>query len=152
MFDDASVDLIYSSHTLEYFDRIEVASVLREWSRVLKTGGVLRLAVPDFAALVTLYERTGDLDRVVGPLYGRWPIPGADEVVYHRTVYDERCLRQILEQNGFQDCRRWDWRTVFTDDLAGFDDYSQAYYPHMDKDDGLLISLNMEATRSASNP
>ncbi|RPJ57790.1 MAG: methyltransferase, partial [Dehalococcoidia bacterium] len=26
-------------------------------------------------------------------------------------------------------------------------DYSQAYIPHMDKENGILISLNVEATR-----
>ena len=28
-----------------------------------------------------------------------------------------------------------------------YDDYSQAYIPHMDKERGILISLNVEATR-----
>ena len=28
-----------------------------------------------------------------------------------------------------------------------YDDYSQAYYPHMDKDNGILISLNVEAIK-----
>ena len=50
MFDDNSVDLIYACHVIEYFDRIEVLDVLREWHRVLKPDRVLRLAVPDFAA------------------------------------------------------------------------------------------------------
>ena len=36
MFGDNSVDLIYSSHTLEYFDRVDVLNVLKEWRRVLK--------------------------------------------------------------------------------------------------------------------
>ena len=38
MFEDGSVDLIYSSHTIEYFDRVEVIAVIEEWCRVLKRG------------------------------------------------------------------------------------------------------------------
>ena len=40
-FDEETVDLIYASHVLEYFDRDEVLVVLEEWKRVLKKGGIL---------------------------------------------------------------------------------------------------------------
>ena len=71
MFPDNTVKLIYACHVLEYFDRVEVTDVLREWRRVLAPGGTLRVAVPDFAALVRVYQTHGQLDRLVGPLYGR---------------------------------------------------------------------------------
>lgn len=148
MFADRSVDLLYASHVLEYFDRVEVGPVLAEWRRVLAPGGTLRLAVPDFAALCTLYGQTGELSRVLGPLYGRWKA-GPQTVLYHRTTYDFASLQEMLEQSGFHAVQRWDWREVFTGPLAGFDDYSQAYYPHMDKENGLLISLNVQARRPA---
>jgi len=48
-FDNNSVDLIYASHVLEYFDINEVKDLLREWRRVLKPGGELRVAVPEVA-------------------------------------------------------------------------------------------------------
>ena len=35
-YEDESVDLIYASHVLEYFDREEVVDILSEWTRVLK--------------------------------------------------------------------------------------------------------------------
>ncbi|MHB8970185.1 MAG: tetratricopeptide repeat protein, partial [Pirellulaceae bacterium] len=50
-FVDNSVGLIYASHLLEHFGRNEVEGVLREWYRVLRPGGLVRLAVPDFAAV-----------------------------------------------------------------------------------------------------
>ena len=43
---------------------------------------------------------------------------------------------------GFARVRRWDWRAT---EHAGIDDYSQAYLPHMDKENGTLVSLNLEA-------
>jgi len=141
-----TADLIYVCHAFEYFDRVEVADVLHEWRRVLRTGGILRLAVPDFESLVHVYKRYGDLSLIHGPLYGRWPIttPSGEQCLYHRTVYDFEALRRVLESAGFAGVHRYDWRTTIHRD---HDDYSQAYIPHMDKEHGLLISLNVEATK-----
>jgi len=141
----ASVDLIYASHVLQYYDRQEVRAVLAEWRRVLKPGGVLRLAVPDFPALVDVYELSGSLGPILGPLYGRMAIEGDGErLIYHKTAYDFPALEAVLSESGFEDVRRWDWRKSFH---ADHDDFSQAYVPHMDKDHGLPVSLNVEATR-----
>lgn len=146
MFPDASADLLYSCHALEYFDRVEALEVLREWRRVLKPGGVLRLAVPDFEALVQVYRKYGDLNKVHGPLYGRIDIstPSGPSRLYHRTTYDFEALRSLLESVGYRSVRRYDWRKTIHKD---YDDFSQAYVPHMDKDHGILISLNVEATK-----
>jgi len=147
MFEDNSVDLIYSSHALEYFDRIEVRSVLAEWRRVMKTNAVLRLAVPDFEALIQIYMNTNDLNNILGPLFGRIKVksPDSETVLYHKTVYDFQNLKNLLEENGFGDVRRFDWRET---ELIDYDDYSQAYFPHMDKENGQLVSLNVEANKT----
>ncbi len=142
-----SVEIIYASHILEYYDRNEAVTVLCEWRRVLKIGGTLRLSVPDFSKLITLYNITSDLSKIIGPLYGRWEIPGSGTLIYHKTTYDFDSLKALLEENGFYNIKIWDWKEVFSGDNKGFDDYSQAYYPHMDKENGLLISLNIEGTK-----
>ena len=145
MFESESVDLIYCSHAFEYFDRQEAPVVLKEWHRVLKSGGVLRLAVPDFQNLIALYNREDDLDKLLGPLYGRMEIFTPEpKVIYHKTVYDFRSLRCLLESVGFTGIHRYDWRKTIHKD---YDDHSQAYYPHMDKKKGILLSLNIEGTK-----
>lgn len=148
MFDDNSVDLIYCSHALQYFDRQEASKVLKEWHRVLKEGGLLRIAVPDFEAIVKVYLKYKDLNHrgILGPLYGRIIVKTSEgeKIIYHKTAYDFESLKKLLESVGFKNVRKYDWRKTIHKD---YDDYSQSYIPHMDKEHGLLISLNVEATK-----
>lgn len=143
---DNSVDLIYCSHALEYFDNDEASRCLAEWRRVLKCGGVLRLSVPNFDALIKIYQNTGDITKVIGPLFGKMTIPSVDGqlTLYSKTVYCERSLRKLLLKNGFGNPELWDWRLT---EHAMIDDHSQAYFPHLEKQKGLLISLNMQAVK-----
>jgi len=146
-FKNNSVDLIYCSHAFEYFDRFEAIKVLKEWRRVLRKGGILRLAVPDFEAIVKVYLKYGknlEHQGILGPLFGRWPIPGDKKIVYHKTVYDFKSLKRLLEGNGFIKVGRYDWKKTIHKD---YDDYSRAYVPHMDIKKGILISLNVEAIK-----
>ena len=142
---DASVDEIYASHVLEYFDRNEVNAVLLEWKRVLKKNGILRLAVPNFEALISVYQKTEEIEKILGPLYGKWNVSNGD-YIYHKTVYDNKSLTSLLEQLGFREIKQWDWRQVFKNNPE-YDDHSQAYFPHMDKENGRLISLNIECKK-----
>lgn len=146
MIADESVELIYSSHSFPYFDRQEAVGVLAEWHRVLKPGGILRLAVTDFDGILKVYAKTGELGKILGPLFGRMEIetPDGPKTIYEKTTYNFADLSRLLEENGFTDVRRYDWRQTIHKD---YDDHSQAYYPHMDKENGIHISLNVEATR-----
>lgn len=139
-------DLLYASHVLEYFDRWEVKEVLKTWWAVLQVGGTLRVAVPDFEAMSEIYQKEKKLDMILGPLYGRMEVGNTSQMIYHKTTYDFAALAAVLEDCGFTDVRRYDWRETIHKDV---DDHSQAYLPHMDKEHGKLISLNVEATKKS---
>ena len=141
-YDDNLVDVIYASHVIEYFDRHEIKSILQEWYRVLRPGGVLRVAVPDFLKLSWVYQDTKNLDNILGPLFGKMPM--GDQTIYHKTLYDFNSLKDLLQSLGFKDIISYNWKET---DHSQHDDHSQAYYPHMDKENGLLISLNVEAKK-----
>lgn len=101
---DASADLVYASHVLEHFGRWEFRATLTEWRRILKPGGILRLAVPDFAACAKLYYKPGLADGLTG-LIGLIVGGQRDGMDDHRMVFDEPFLRQELLGLGFRNIR-----------------------------------------------
>jgi predicted SAM-dependent methyltransferase len=140
IFRDDTIDLIYACHVLEHFPRADVARVLAEWYRVLKPGGVLRLAVPGFEEIVAIYQKYHDMSQIIGPLMG-----GQDyQYNFHYVCFDYSSLARQLMEAGFRHAYRYDWRQT---EHADVDDFSQAYIPHMDKDHGLPVSLNVEAVK-----
>ena len=54
-FGDAEVQACYASHVLEHLSRPQAKALLNECWRVLRPGGVLRLAVPDLEAIAREY-------------------------------------------------------------------------------------------------
>lgn len=135
-----SFSLIYSSHILEHVHRHQILATLSHWRDLLVDGGVLRLAVPNFEACVERYNETGDLSELVGLLYGGQNFPKNS----HHIIFDWTAIKKCLEAVGFKEVRLWDWAKT---EHAQFDDYSQCYLPHLDKVSGMLMSLNVEATK-----
>jgi predicted SAM-dependent methyltransferase len=147
LFKDNSVDLIYSSHTLEYFDREEVLPVLQEWNRVLKLNGKIYLSVPDFKAMSELYLNEGvPLHKFLGPLYGKMDSNG--KTIFHKTVWDYASLGEYLRISGFRRIDTWDEKTsyfgheIIKVPFGTSDDCSHA------KINGKLISLNVCAEKN----
>ena len=140
IFKNDSIDLIYNCHVLEHFKRREIDSVLKEWFRVLKPQGILRISVPDFEKICEVYNKYKDLELIIGPLFGR------QDYLYniHYNVFDFNNITQLLENAGFCDVTHYDWRDT---EHSEVDDYSAAYIPHMDKENGILISLNVECRK-----
>lgn len=135
-----SVEVVYTCHVLEHFKRRQTLQVLKEWYRVLKPEGILRIAVPDFEAICKVYEKYKDLSLVIGPLFGR------QDYLYniHYNMFDFNSLNKTLNEAGFNKVYKYD---AFKTDHADIDDYSKAYIPHMDFENGICISLNVEAIK-----
>lgn len=137
---DNSVELIYSCHVLEHFKRKDVNKVLTEWYRVIKPNGIIRISVPDFNSLCRVYSQYQDLSLVIGPLFGR------QNYLYniHYNVFDFKSLSDYLIDAGFKNPKIYN---PFEVEHSDIDDYSKAYIPHMDFENGICISLNIEATK-----
>lgn len=139
-FDPGTFDLVYASHVLEHVHRKEVVATLFHWGQMLKPGGVLRIAVPNFEAVAKRYLVTKNLPELMGLLYGGQNHPRNN----HFVTFDKPTLTEAFTRAGLKDVREWDWHST---DHAQYDDYSQCFLPHLDKMNGQLMSLNMEATR-----
>jgi predicted SAM-dependent methyltransferase len=136
----ASVCTIYASHVLEHFSRWEYKDVLKRWHEILKPGGILRVAVPDFEAIVNYYSKTGDLNAIRGMMYG-----GQDyNENFHHWCWDFAHLKKDLVDVGFSVVERYDWRNT---EHSHIDDFSQSYIPHLEKETGKLMSLNVQAIK-----
>jgi len=132
-----SVDEIYACHVLEHFGRWEYKDVLKRWFEILKPGGQLRLAVPNFQSICEHYYKTSDLKSLIGLLYG-----GQDyDENYHYIRFDYKTLSKDLKDLGFSSIEEWD-----CEQYEG-DDFSKAYLPHLDKENGILMSLNILAIK-----
>jgi len=140
-FENNSIDLIYACHMLEHLDYKETEQAFSRWLEVLKTGGVLRLAVPDLEGVFAHYFYYKKLDVLMHMLYGSQ----RHDFDFHKNGWDYDRLERDLLLAGFSEVRRWDWKT--TEPHSYCDDYSQAYWPHMDKECGKLMSLNVEAVK-----
>lgn len=139
---DNSVELIYSAHVLEHFGRNEYKDVLKEWYRVLEPSGILRVSVPSFDAVVKYYtEKDDNIELLLGLLVGGQKVGEYD---YHKMIFSKKLLTAVLYEIGFSSIKEYDWKDT---EHSNIDDFSQAYLPHMDKENGMLMSLNLEAIK-----
>lgn len=143
-----TVDQIYVSHLLSYFNTDIADGLLNAWCSVLKPGGKMYISVPDFKAMAKLYLK-GEfpIEDFIGPLYGR--MKSGNKEIYHRYAYDLRSLSKKLHKAGFRDVEEAE--IIHIDkgiriEWPYKDDQSHAFLPDRNKT-GTLISLNLIATK-----
>ena len=68
----------------------------------------------------------------------------SDQLKEPEITYPLRLVCDLLQEAGFNNPHRYDWQDT---DFAEYDDYSQAYLPHMDKANGILMSLNLKSVK-----
>lgn len=100
-----SIEYAASIHALPEVPYTELVPVLTELRRVLKPGGVLRLALPDLIKGVRAYDR-GDRSYFLVPDEDAKSI-GAKLVTqliwygYSRTLFTQEFIGEMLERAGF---------------------------------------------------
>lgn len=133
-FEENTFDLVYSSHVLEHFEKSQTQDVVNEWVRVLKPGGTIRLSVPSFESLIKIYEASGDMEYIIGPLMGGQTY----EQNFHYNMFDTKRLTQYLENAGCEAVHPWNYKRT---SHSKFFDFSQATTWE------IPISLNLEARK-----
>lgn len=137
-FADASAHEIYASHVYEHLTYSkEFEAAIREAARVLRTGGRLRVAVPDLETLCRLYTKPGQPPERQFALMRMMFGGQLDEHDRHRSGLNYRLLRDVLAHNGFEEIRR-------VRSFGLLNDTSEARFGDTP------ISLNVEARRSSA--
>jgi len=107
MYQDNTVDLMMSSHLLEHLTRSDGKKLLEECYRVMKTGAIIRLAIPDTEIITQKY-----LDGTISDY--RYVNTGVEKceddcdayynllLAGHETIYDAPALINLLEKTGFK--------------------------------------------------
>jgi predicted SAM-dependent methyltransferase len=108
---DSSIDVIYTSHTLEHFSKIDGRKYLTECYRVLHKGGILRVVVPDLHYIVIEYIEgrlyADDFVEKLGVLYESNNSKFKNRLspffkFPHKCMYDDSRLIEIFNEIGFQ--------------------------------------------------
>ncbi|CAI7976899.1 Methyltransf_11 domain-containing protein [Frankia sp. Hr75.2] len=129
-YEPAEVDAIYSSHALEHLYLTEAEAVLAECFRVLRSGGTIRLALPDaqaFAEQLLSAPFSGANGRIFNerlhshpdspPGFLQWLRRRAGSSM-HRWQPTESLLRELLTSAGFIDVQRRQFQTGEFPDLT----------------------------------
>jgi len=127
-YQDDSLLYVYSSHCFEHLYLDQAMKFLRECFRVLKPGGVLRLAIPDLEILIHRYTDAANSNghgdgnalpadafvrqllmvREAAPrgIVDRWFKPVLGKHTIHCWAYDWKSLSTRFMEVGFRDVKR----------------------------------------------
>lgn len=117
MIKDDSYDIIYMSHVLEHVPWFNTIHFLKEIRRILKSGGVVEIWVPDFDKLISAYldnnliKKDGwykynpNKDPMIW-LNGRIFTYGPNEDNWHRAIFNSDHLVNCLKKAQFFDIKK----------------------------------------------
>jgi predicted SAM-dependent methyltransferase len=93
-----SADEIYASDIIEHFSKIEQEPLLKEWHRVLKSGGKLFIRTIDFDRVYMNLFLAHNHELFFTHLYGGQEY----EYNYHKWCYTKTTMKAALEKAGFK--------------------------------------------------
>ncbi len=135
---DASFDYVYSEHQIEHIPLEAGEHMLRECFRVLRPGGVVRIATPDLECMAALAGKDLDDDqrhyiayisamlglpapdpaRVINSMFRAF---GPDEATGHQFIYSYDFLADRMRAAGFTNARRCEMGESTHDALRGIE-------------------------------
>lgn len=111
-YEDNSVDLIYNEHFIEHLTAEEGVNLLKEMLRILKKGGIIRIATPDLDYLVFKYFFRWKKQEWIEK-YGYSHIETKAEMMNavfhywgHKWIYNFEEMNRRLYQAGFEKTQR----------------------------------------------
>lgn len=108
--EDLLFDGVFTEHTLEHLYPDEVAALLNELFRVMKSDAIIRVTVPDLEKYVRYY--TGELGSDEVAIFEKKYPTGASAIRsltqdnFHHSLWDYKELKRYLEDAGFRDIQK----------------------------------------------
>ncbi len=99
-FPDNNFHYILASDIIEHFPISETENILKEWSRVLKVGGIIEFRMPNLRAICKKY-----VDGIIKAKLCSWLLYGGQDYRgnYHFTGFDREWFKSIIEPLGFKE-------------------------------------------------
>ena len=107
--EDSTADEILMGDFLEHIQYAKTNFVLKESYRVLKSGGVIRISVPDMEKVMPLWLRQKGMDLGLTMLiWGQQGTVIGSNFIHdsHFNGFTEASLKKVLEDVGFRDVKR----------------------------------------------
>jgi predicted SAM-dependent methyltransferase len=102
---DNSVDEVYASHVLEHIHHSKANAALAEWVRVLKPGGRIRIAVPNWDSIVEQHRNGSMSTQMLNAwLHGTDP----EHTDRHQFVASREELEGILRSLAIENIESWE--------------------------------------------
>lgn len=101
LFENGLADEIYTSHVLEHLPHWHYHSILERWIGKLKTGGILKIIVPDMQIVARNLLASNTMDewkKSIRDMYGNQDYP----YNYHCNGFRADILQMELEVMGMQ--------------------------------------------------
>jgi predicted SAM-dependent methyltransferase len=156
-FKDAAFDYIFSEHMIEHISYHHGLNMLAECRRVLQPFGKIRISTPDLNFLFNLYR---DDKSELQQRYIKWStraftngtVPEDNPLFVinhfvrswgHRFIYDEKTLREAMQNTGFTNIVRCDLQESENPALRNLENEARLPLAFL-----RLETLTLEATKS----
>lgn len=114
--DDGVVDMISANHLVEHLDYRQGEKLFKECRRVLKKGGIMRVATPDADRLIETYKGVNGLSCFDEVNDGCANAKSGIEKLYsilcqgHSAIYNASAVRDALLEAGFSNAQKMGFR------------------------------------------
>lgn len=115
-FPDGVFDFVFTEHMIEHISYADAQQMLRECLRTMKPGARIRISTPNLEFLFDLYRKDKSplQEEYIRWSTETWGIKQQDTHVInfyarewgHCFIYDEKALREAMEEAGFAEIER----------------------------------------------
>jgi SAM-dependent methyltransferase len=105
-FADGVADEVHAYHVAEHCYRWQIEGVLKEWTRVLKPGGLLVLELPCLDKVIHIFRTAAEMRRAPPVNLTMWGLFGdpswRDPAMCHRWAYSLGEMTGLMEEAGLK--------------------------------------------------